>query len=57
MAEQSRQRETHGMANVATGVRLHYVESGRGELTVVLLHGFPQTGAGIGSPRRIRRFL
>jgi pimeloyl-ACP methyl ester carboxylesterase len=43
MNEESRRRETHGMADVALDVRLHYVDSGRGELTVVLLHGFPQT--------------
>jgi pimeloyl-ACP methyl ester carboxylesterase len=33
----------HGMADVETGVRLHYVTAGAGERTVVLLHGFPQT--------------
>ena len=34
---------THGMADVEPGLRLHYVTSGEGERTVVLLHGFPQT--------------
>ncbi len=33
----------HGMAEVEPGVRLHYVTSGSGGRTVVLLHGFPQT--------------
>lgn len=33
----------HGMADVAPGVRLHYVELGAGPRSVVLLHGFPQT--------------
>jgi epoxide hydrolase 4 len=32
---------THRTADVAPGVRLHYVEAGDGEL-VVLLHGFPE---------------
>lgn len=36
-------RESHGMVDVAPGVRLHYITAGRGQLTVVLLHGFPQT--------------
>lgn len=34
---------THGMADVAPGLRLHYVEAGGGDRTIVLLHGFPQT--------------
>jgi pimeloyl-ACP methyl ester carboxylesterase len=34
---------THGTAEVAPGVRLHYVDAGSGPRTVVLLHGFPQT--------------
>ena len=34
---------THGMADVAPGVRLHWVEAGAGPRTIVLLHGFPQT--------------
>src|ERR1700742_684560 len=33
----------HGMAEIEPGLRLHYVEAGGGERTVVLLHGFPQT--------------
>lgn len=33
----------HGMADVKPGVRLHYVEAGQGEQTMVLLHGYPQT--------------
>jgi pimeloyl-ACP methyl ester carboxylesterase len=34
---------THGTAEVAPGVRLHYVDTGSGLRTIVLLHGFPQT--------------
>ena len=34
---------THGMAQIEPGLRLHYVCSGEGERTIVLLHGFPQT--------------
>ena len=33
----------HGMAEIEPGLRLHYVIAGKGERTVVLLHGFPQT--------------
>jgi pimeloyl-ACP methyl ester carboxylesterase len=33
----------HGMAEIEPGLRLHYVEAGEGERTVVLFHGFPQT--------------
>jgi pimeloyl-ACP methyl ester carboxylesterase len=33
----------HGMAEIEPGLRLHYVEAGEGERTLVLLHGFPQT--------------
>lgn len=33
----------HGMADIEPGVRLHYVTTGKGPRTVVLLHGFPQT--------------
>ncbi len=32
-----------GSAYLATGVRMHYVDTGRGEDTLVLVHGFPQT--------------
>jgi pimeloyl-ACP methyl ester carboxylesterase len=34
---------THGMADIEPGLRLHYVTSGSGQRSVVLLHGFPQT--------------
>lgn len=34
---------THASADVAPGVRLHYLAAGEGERTVVLIHGFPQT--------------
>jgi pimeloyl-ACP methyl ester carboxylesterase len=34
---------THGMAEVRTGLRIHYVTAGHGPRTIVLLHGFPQT--------------
>jgi pimeloyl-ACP methyl ester carboxylesterase len=34
---------THGMTEIATDLRLHYVTAGTGQRTVVLLHGFPQT--------------
>lgn len=34
---------SHGMAEIAPDLRLHYVTSGEGQHTVVLLHGFPQT--------------
>lgn len=33
----------HGTAELQLGVRLHYVETGEGSCTIVLLHGFPQT--------------
>ena len=33
----------HGIAEIAPGVRIHYVESGNGPRTLVLLHGYPQT--------------
>jgi pimeloyl-ACP methyl ester carboxylesterase len=33
----------HGMAEVEPGVQLHYVEAGAGPLTMILLHGFPET--------------
>jgi pimeloyl-ACP methyl ester carboxylesterase len=33
----------HGMAEVEAGLRLHYVEAGRGPRAIVLVHGFPQT--------------
>jgi pimeloyl-ACP methyl ester carboxylesterase len=34
---------THGMADIGTGVRIHYVTAGAGPRTAILLHGFPQT--------------
>jgi pimeloyl-ACP methyl ester carboxylesterase len=34
---------THGMAEIASDLRLHYITAGAGPRTVVLLHGFPQT--------------
>ena len=34
---------THGMAVIDPSMRLHYVEAGSGEQTIVLIHGFPQT--------------
>lgn len=33
----------HGMAVIDATTRIHYVEAGDGEQTIVLLHGFPQT--------------
>jgi pimeloyl-ACP methyl ester carboxylesterase len=33
----------HGTAEVASGVRIHYVEAGHERRTAVLLHGFPET--------------
>ena len=38
-----RPRVIHGTAQIQPGVRLHYVEAGKGSRTIVLLHGFPQT--------------
>lgn len=34
---------THGKGEVAPGVQLHYVETGQGAQTLVLIHGFPET--------------
>lgn len=34
---------THGMADIESQLRLHFVTAGEGERTMVLLHGFPQT--------------
>ncbi|MFN3299576.1 MAG: alpha/beta fold hydrolase [Sediminibacterium sp.] len=33
----------HGMAVIDNSLRMHYVEAGEGERTIVLIHGFPQT--------------
>ena len=33
----------HGIAELEPGVRLHYVATGSGSRTMVLLHGYPQT--------------
>ena len=33
----------HASAEIAPGVRLHYVSAGSRAGTIVLLHGFPQT--------------
>ncbi len=33
----------HGMAEVEPGVQLHYVETGSGPETMVLIHGYPET--------------
>ena len=35
--------EKSAMADLAPGLRLHYVEAGAGPRVVVLLHGYPQT--------------
>ncbi len=34
---------SHGVAELEPGVRLHYVMTGSGSRTIVLLHGYPQT--------------
>ena len=33
----------HGSADIEPGVQLHYVESGSGPQTIVLIHGYPET--------------
>ncbi|KIO75744.1 alpha/beta hydrolase [Pedobacter lusitanus] len=33
----------HGMAPIHNNLRIHYVDAGSGDKTIVLLHGFPQT--------------
>jgi pimeloyl-ACP methyl ester carboxylesterase len=33
----------HGMAEVEPGVQLHYVQTGEGSKTLVLVHGYPET--------------
>ncbi len=33
---------THGTADLAPDVRLHYVSAGNGRSTVVLIHGYPE---------------
>ena len=33
----------HGMAVIDSSLRIHYVEAGEGDRTIVLIHGFPQT--------------
>jgi pimeloyl-ACP methyl ester carboxylesterase len=33
----------HGMAEVEPGVQLHYVQTGKGTETMVLVHGYPET--------------
>ena len=35
--------EKSAMADLAPGLRLHYIEAGAGPRVVVLLHGYPQT--------------
>lgn len=41
--DQNRGNWTHAMADIEPGLRLHCVTAGRGERSIVLLHGFPQT--------------
>ena len=43
MTEHPDLKVVHGTADLQPGVKMHYVESGTGPRTVVLLHGYPQT--------------
>lgn len=43
MEEFSMRSLQHGTAELEPGVRLHYVTTGSGNRTMVLLHGYPQT--------------
>ncbi|MGY0035662.1 alpha/beta fold hydrolase [Pedobacter sp. NJ-S-72] len=43
MTDQKNAEFKHGMALIDSSLRIHYVDAGSGEKTIVLLHGFPQT--------------